>query len=99
MQIEKSSFQNIAESAGYGEVRTDYSGRSMYGDTCPAIVFDWTSVNLAELGVAILEEFVYWAEDDEKDEAIEKAKSMAKMARTDSMGFGTVVYFPDLDLI
>lgn len=62
-----------------GQVRYDYSGRSMYGATCFGVVCD---VNDVLFGVALAQVLP----DDADD--------LAPAARTDSMGHDTIVYFP-----
>ena len=63
-----------------GSVRTDYSGRGMYGDSCVGIV----ASDLLELGAAISR----LVEDEElRDELISNS-------RTDSMGYDTIAYWP-----
>jgi hypothetical protein len=64
-----------------GDVRTDYSGRGMYGKTCVGIVVD--DVDLLELGAAIAETI--------EDEELRKA--LISGSRTDSMGYSTIVYW------
>jgi hypothetical protein len=62
-----------------GSVRTDYSGRGMYGDSCVGIV----ASDLLELGAAIAR----IVEDDELRE------ELVSNSRTDSMGYDTIVYW------
>ena len=63
------------------EIRADYSGRGMYGDSCFGVV------------VASVSEFVKFllivAEDDQ-----ELAWELASHAKEDSMGYSTIYYFP-----
>jgi hypothetical protein len=63
----------------YGNVRTDYSGRGMYGDTCVGIVVS----DVLELGAAIAR----FVEDEELRE------ELTINSRTDSMGMDTIVYW------
>ena len=71
-----------------GNIRTDYSGRGMYGKTCVGIVVD----NLLALGGAITSVI----EDEEL------RKELTTNSNTDSMGYDTIVYWtrvtcPDAD--
>lgn len=59
----------------------DYSGRSMYGDTCFGFILDVPDVLL---GVAIATVL-----GDDND-----AWEMARATRTDNMGRSTIAYFP-----
>lgn len=69
-------------------IRTDYSGRGMYGDQCFGLVFEqevrhpWAF--FAALGI------VQESMDPPDFDALE----LARAARSDSMGVGTIVYFP-----
>lgn len=69
------------EDEGLGEVRTDYSGRFMYGDECIGI--DLASVS--DFSTVLLN---IAAEDREL------ARTLADSQRSDSMGLGVIVYFP-----
>lgn len=66
-----------------GEVRTNYSGRGMFGDTCVGIVLD---VTMVELGVAIA--------DCVTDK--ELRSYLRNSTRTDSMGHSTIAYWSGL---
>lgn len=69
------------EDEGLGEVRTDYSGRWMFGDECIGIdLASVTDFSVVLLNVAARDrEFAY---------------ALADAERSDSMGFGVIVYFP-----
>lgn len=74
-------------------LRQDYSGRGMYGKTCPSITVD--SVNdLFQFMVAA----GLLAEEEHVGYDVFNAMWLAAHACTDSMGLGTVVYWPDLVL-
>lgn len=81
-------------------IRADYSGRGMYGETCFAITFD----TINELGRFLVELTASLAEDTMCDEepdvydATETARKLAVRMRTDSMGGGIVAYFPSITL-
>lgn len=61
-----------------------YSGRGMYGSTCFGLVLD---VQDLLVGVALAQVF---GPDDAWD--------IARKARTDNMGYSTIVYFPGVEL-
>jgi hypothetical protein len=62
------------------DVREDYSGRGMYGDTCLGFVTDKSDVRI---GIAFAEVFGF---DDAWDLSVN--------VRTDAMGRSSIVYFP-----
>lgn len=64
-----------------GRVRTDYSGRGMFGDTCVGITT--APHNLLELGATISR----LVEDEEL------RKELINNSNTDSMGYDTIVYW------
>lgn len=69
----------------------DYSGRAMYGATCPAVYVDGfgdAAAFLAALTATVAEESNYF----EAQEVVE----LARTTRTDGMGRGIVAYWPDL---
>lgn len=63
-------------------VRTDYSGRCMYGRKCVGVVTDDPMQFCLELGIKI------GAQGDTSNQPTD--------IRTDSMGRSTIVYFPDV---
>lgn len=69
-------------------VRTDYSGRSMYGESCFGLVLrnDDAFGDIYALVRALVDKGVL--EDDYED--VEMVRAM----REDSMGLGTIYYFP-----
>lgn len=77
----------------------NYSGRAMYGKRCFGFSLDE--------GVTILGLFADWLElitnfdFYDSDDVIEGVALVAKLmqaARTDSLGLGTIVYFPSYDV-
>lgn len=70
------------------EIRDDYTGRGMYEDTCLAIITDNLSSALLLLGAALVEL------DDEGGWDV--ALKLGETVRLNSMGHGTVVYFPGI---
>jgi|GEM_PF-2775330 len=79
--------QRAFEAIGEFEIR-GYSGRAMYGAECLGVEFD------GRLG-HVLSELVRYAAGLERDDAQELADALRDM-RTDSMGRGTIAYFPDV---
>lgn len=81
------NIEQLLENAGF-EPRS-YSGRGMYGKQCLAVEagspFDILSAVL---------EVVSWS-DTPKEDADTLAKAF-KCVRTDSLGLGVVVYFPNI---
>lgn len=71
----------------YNAVRTNYSGRGMYGKECVGFVVGYSEVGLAGLAIA-------YAFDGDLMEAAE----ILQNASTDSMGFDTIVYFRGLSV-
>lgn len=72
---------------GEGEVRS-YSGRAMYGKCCLGIVSDNTPRSLMVLIKNLME--------DGQTSLVERLSHTT--VREDSMGKGTVVYFPSLEM-
>ena len=66
------------------ELRDDYSGRRMYGDTCVGIVCDYPLEVLVEL-------CQYLADND-----IDDFHEYLSGVRQDSMGMENIIYFPEL---
>ena len=82
---QKSAMQMILENSGTDEFEArSYSGRCMYGETCLGVTTG--GGNLGRLFALIVES----ADEDNREELGETLRSMA----TDSMGRGTIVYFP-----
>jgi hypothetical protein len=103
----------IEETELDAKLRSDYSGRAMYGEQCISIYLGRSvteSALLATLLEGLIEEAIQFAHDeganyeyagsdDPKNEAqlmIAKILFMMKQARTDSMGIGSIVYFPGI---
>lgn len=90
MQIENAKLLELVYALDLDQdaIYPEYSGRGMYGRTCVGIVLDrYTDTNQALLGVALADTF---GTDDAWD--------IARAMRTDSMGLGTIVYFPGWEL-
>lgn len=77
------------------EIRTDYSGRGMYGAECLAIVtrdIDGDAQSLGDILNAIYSMGLEMSADTVGD--TNAIGHILRSARTDSMGTGTVIYFP-----
>lgn len=98
IELPESDFLAIADSLhNPGEVHLGYEGRGMYGKSCPGIVM---GSDLMELGAVIAAHLTEWEEDEgERSEKLDLAIKIARNARTDSMGYSTIVYFPNLVLV
>lgn len=77
--------------AGIEDWRDDYSGRFMFGQTCPAIVIK-SQAQYAKFVMALVHEAVNYNLDPEVVEDFLAAE------RRDDMGLDTVIYFPDWKL-
>lgn len=80
------------------DIRLDYSGRGMYGDSCFGIVTDDGSP--ATLGIAFFLAAISSQPLNRIDplDEVEDVVHLADSARTDSMGLGQVIYFPGWEL-
>ena len=80
------------------EFRTDYSGRGMYGKGCVAFTFDRGSSLV--IGAALALVAADWDRNNPGKEEVyaDLVKSITSHSRQDSMGLGSVVYFPGLHL-
>jgi|CXWL01.1.fsa_nt_gi hypothetical protein len=85
-KMTKSKLQAILESTVDG-VRS-YSGRAMYGRSCLGVETN----DVGDLFAAVLEEV---EGDDDTHEIQEAFRDM----RTDAMGRGTIVYFPNVEFV
>jgi hypothetical protein len=84
----------IAQIDGDIDIYEKYSGRGMYGRTCVGVTLDNADQGypfIAALTLALIGE----DEDDGGDDAIE----LASRAVTDSLGRGTILYFPGVTLV
>jgi hypothetical protein len=77
---------DILQSAGHEPYA--YSGRGMYGKECVGVDLHCEVLNFA---ADVIEAMAICGEADENGEMVAKA---LRNARSDSMGRGTVVYFP-----
>lgn len=78
----------------YEEIRSDYSGRGMYGKTCFGIVTDNLPRTLMEIAAGIVD-----YSDADSGEGVDLVLDLAGVVCVDSMGLSSIVYFPGFDLI
>ena len=81
------NLQDVIENAGY-ETRS-YSGRGMYGKSCLGVQTD----NVIDTLVDIL----HWAFGEGEDGLFYDTAKALRSAKTDSMGMGSIIYFPDCE--
>jgi len=84
---------NLVDGEDGVNVRSDYSGRGMYGGTCFGVDFDRESDSykfLVSLALVMAEDDEEWGD--------QHAMDLAEQAVTDSMGRGMIVYFPGVKL-
>jgi hypothetical protein len=86
----KSKLQMVAELADDMDC-SDYSGRAMYSKTCLGITTDTCEGNFIS---QILEGAAELFSGDELGESIVEIAGTFRAMRTDSMGRGTIYYFP-----
>lgn len=86
-QINITALKEIFEGMAY-EVH-EYSGRGMFGRRCFAVECDNPSGLIAEV-------FLYLAENETPYAEMVQVAEMLKDSRTDSMGHGSIVYWPNL---
>ncbi len=84
------TFKEIVEDSGL-EARS-YSGRCMYGANCLGVVVD---SGIGEVVAEIIEHLA-GLDDDERGQASREAADAFRGVRKDSIGHGTVVYFPSV---
>lgn len=98
--MEKRLMQDLIETAGY-ETRS-YSGRGMYGKSCLAVEVD---KQLGSFLADIIHELKNCVQAEEDNEEVpnlpefEAAEEAFRCMRSDSMGLGTVYYFPDVPYV
>lgn len=100
-------FADFAQEAGY-RVRTDYSGRAMYGKKCLAVVGDEAPLGtILEFISCELENRVYHGADDSSNEIcmdhgdyskiLDFMNLMRSTMASDNMGRQAVYYWPGID--
>lgn len=78
--------------AGYFDARS-YSGRNMYGRTCLGIDLD-RGVNPMQAVLEAVSAFAIGYADTPDEVA--KFADLLSVVKTDSMGLGSIVYFPEV---
>lgn len=89
-----SELQGIVEDAGF-ETQS-YSGRGMYGRKCLSFNLDQDD-NEFDAFLSIAESIQSYVESHDDGLELEDITSYFMGAKSDSMGLGTVVYFPEID--
>lgn len=87
-------FIEILSNSGF-EPRS-YSGRGMYGKACVGVDLD-SSKSLFSVGMDVAYAIVDECESTGEDPADTLAEICNLRAREDSMGLGSIVYFPKLE--
>lgn len=88
-----SEIKEIVEDAGFDP--QSYSGRGMYGRKCLSFNLD-RDENVLDAFLELSEAISLYVEDNQEIE-FEDVVSEFKGAKTDSMGLGEVVYFPNIE--
>lgn len=86
---------DLLNETGYGEEITSYSGRNMYGKYCLGVKlsYDKTVTNFfADLLSGMSDDDA----DSFMDDGLPLIVKLMRMVVTDSLGLGTIVYFPRL---
>jgi hypothetical protein len=84
MRKDQELFLQAVENQDF-DVRDDYSGRNMYGKTCPGAV----ASHARDVYAALAEYFESWAEDSDFT-----AGDLIRKCREDNMGRDVIVYLP-----
>lgn len=91
--IERHTLETAAEYAGIEDVRTDYSGRGMYGAECIGIVYDLPS----EVG-AFLDELSSLAAEYDDETLAATVRNMRGTEVLDNMALSMIAYWPDVQV-
>ncbi len=98
MEFPKTDFVYAAENVE-GEFRDDYSGRGMYGASCPGLVVDDYRQAL-QFAIQLVRQGTEFEEDEEKrDNYLDLVEELVAKLNTDSMGLGIIIYFPGVELV
>lgn len=93
--VSKSTIEAIADQAGLDSteaLRTDYSGRGMYGDACVGI-----TGNIGDL-VSFVATAVREAELDETNDDLREFVRHIEDVSTDSMGYDLIFYWRNIQI-
>ena len=74
----------ILDCVAWCDVHENYSGRGMYGETCLGFAGD---IGAIELGVIMCDVL-----------GLDKALELANRSASDSLGVGTITYFPGVTI-
>jgi len=80
-----------------------YSGRYMYGEHCIAVQIDADSGPESDMVLMLVEAVIDKVQDfgslttGDVEAAIDKVRQAMRKAHTDSLGLGTVVYWPGIE--
>jgi len=96
LQIQAKTWENVAANADIDpeDVRTDYSGRGMFGRTCVGIVGDTNT--LVDFVKAVVEDAVA---EDFTDDVLTGLYEEISTVQTDSMGTRSVFYWPRITVL
>lgn len=107
--LTREALEDAAEQAGIHpddyEIRGDYSGRAMYGDTCLGITAPDARDVYAILAALAVEEAQYGhaavtiPEDRPRPFDPEDVIELIRSSREDSMGHDVIVYWPSVELV
>lgn len=86
--ITRDEAEDIADGCN-AQLHADYSGRAMYGSTCVGFVVDDFGGSVIDLVFSAIEAF---------GGDIDRAHETFGAVRQDSMGRGTIYYFPDVTI-
>lgn len=97
MEISRKLYDRLEEEGL--QVRDNYSGRFMFGETCFGVVVDNIATAVSDVSEALREIIIAERRDD-----LDLAKEAADMledgklneCRTDNMGLDYIVYFPHI---
>lgn len=96
MSMHATNVEMLAELLSGTELRArEYSGRFMYGKKCLGIELDQGESSLS-LASTLLSEAAHNLEGPSLEEGILILSEMFSDAREDSLGLGTIVYFPKI---
>lgn len=92
-------FEDLAEELGNDDLSIrSYSGRGMYGKQCLGVYTDMNIGSLMAYVVRSLAGVASFDNQDAEDASEEIAQAFENM-QTDSMGLGTIVYFPNVKFV
>ncbi len=110
LQVALESVNESLATMGLNQFRIhSYSGRAMFGDTCLAVTIDRDGINEYELMGRVVEAAAQHGADkadnehefasESVNEAVEPVVEALRGTRTDSMGLGIVIYWPNISYV